>query len=122
MLTTTIKKSVFLAGILLFTGCGDTYEKSLQETKGLSSADLGAGANLFTSKGCSGCHGVDAGTSALGISRVIADIATERDVQNALYALRAQVENRDAIMLNEAKDLTDQEIIDLSNYIYFQRH
>ena len=107
--------------MLVYTGCGETYEASLEELSELS-ADLGAGADLFTSKGCTGCHGVDGGTSALGVSRIIVDIETERDVQNALYALRAQVPRRDPIMLNEAKDLGDQEIIDLSTYIFFQRH
>ena len=107
---------------LLFTGCGETYEESLEEASTTSSADLGAGADLYSSKGCTGCHGVDGGTSALGVSRIIVDIGTERDVQNALYSLRAQVPQRDPIMLNEAKELTDQEIIDLSTYIFFQRH
>ena len=108
--------------MLVYTGCGESYEASLEELSELSSADLSAGANLFASKGCTGCHGVDGGTSALGVSRIIVDIRSERDVQNALYALRAQVQRRDPIMLNEAKDLSDQEIIDLSTYIFFQRH
>ena len=108
--------------MLVYTGCGESYEASLEELSERSSADLSAGANLFASKGCAGCHGVDGGTSALGVSRIIVDIRSERDVQNALYALRAQVPRRDPIMLNEAKDLGDQEIIDLSTYIFFQRH
>ena len=62
------------------------------------------------------------GTSALGVSRIIVDIETEQYVQNALYSLRAQVPNRDPIMLNEAQYLSDQEILDLSTYIFFQRH
>jgi len=123
MKLTTVKTYVLLVGVALFyAGCGDTYEASLEEVSATSSADLGAGATLFDAKGCTGCHGVDGGTSALGISRIIVDIGTERDVQNALYSLRAQVPNRDPIMLNEAKDLSNQEILDLSTYIFFQRH
>ena len=119
----TVKTYVLLVGVALFyAGCGDTYEASLEEVSALTLADLGAGAALFDAKGCTGCHGVDGGTSALGVSRIIVDIETERDVQNALYSLQSQVPNRDPIMLNEAKDLSDQEIIDLSSYIFFQRH
>ena len=113
---------IFLLISLLYTGCGETYEESLKKSSLLSSADLGEGANLFSSKGCTGCHGIGGGISALGVSRIIVDITTERDVQNALYTLRAQTVGRNSIMLDVAKDLTDQEIIDLSTYIFFQRH
>jgi len=117
----TIKTVLLLSifSILFLTGCGGSYNEAKQK---LDTADLGAGSTIFSSKGCTGCHGVDGGLEALGVSRVIADIATERDVESALYSLRAQIPQRDPIMLNEAKDLTDQEILDLSIYIFSLRH
>jgi len=121
-----MKKNITLLTLslisILFIGCGDTYQASSDAQSSVQSPNLSAGADLYASKGCSGCHGVDGGTSALGVSRIIVDIASERDVQNALYSLRAQVPQRDAIMLAQAQDLSNQEILDLATYIYFQRH
>ncbi len=108
--------------VLFITGCGDTYQDTLQNEGVVANADLSQGADLYATKGCANCHGIDGGLEALGVSRVIVDITTERDVQNALYTLREAASGRDSRMIEQAKDLTSQEIVDLSTYIYFQRH
>jgi cytochrome c553 len=123
MIKKLLQTIAFTASItILFTACGDNYKDSLTESGLKGTSDQSTGALLFEQNGCTGCHGVDAGTSALGKSRIIADIASQKDVQNALYSLRAQTPGFDPIMLAQAKNLGDQEILDLASYIFSLRH
>ncbi|MBT5933837.1 c-type cytochrome [Sulfurimonas sp.] len=106
--------SIFLA--LMVSGCGDSFEESKKSIP-VASVDVSAGATLFSNKNCAGCHGAD-GTTIPGAGiRTIVSIDTERDIQNALYSLRADVDGRSNTMTGIAAGLTDQEILDLSSYI-----
>lgn len=110
-------KTIYLASILTFllTGCGN-YQESLQSAN-TKNADTNAGFTVFSEHKCATCHGIDGRTSALGISRIIVDIATVRDIENALFALKSGEADREEIMKMQASVLSTQEIIDVAAYL-----
>ncbi len=105
-----------LLSMAFFIGCNN-HKDALSETSNLSS-NVQEGAQLYEMKGCTSCHGQDGKTPAFGESRLISQFDTQKDIENALFALRANAPGRNAIMVKGASNLTDQEILDLSSYIY----
>lgn len=99
----------------LMGGCG-TYEDALKQVP-LLEADAEAGRAVYAQYGCAGCHGEDGSVMALGVSRIIAEIATQRDIENALFALRAPDALRDDVMKGVALGLTPQEMTDVAAFI-----
>lgn len=110
-----IAAALLSASLILFSGCNDYDDALAQANK--QEADINAGLTVFTSHNCAACHGDDAGTSALGISRIIAAIDTPRDIENALFTLKAAEADREAIMQQQAQSLSTQEILDVAAYI-----
>jgi len=107
----------FSLAALLFTGCNpNTYEDALNEAPKLE-GNLLAGQTAYQTYNCASCHGEDASTSALGMSRIISQIDTIRDIENSLLALQYPLSARSSIMKDIASKLNDQEVIDLSTYI-----
>jgi len=102
--------------VLAFSGCGDSFEES-KKGEPVASVDVSTGATLYSNKGCTGCHGADGTSIPGGGVRTIVSIDTERDIQNALYTLRAGVAGRSTTMTGIAAGLTDQEVLDLSSYV-----
>lgn len=113
VLISTVLFSILVMTIL--TACG-TYQDALDDVPVLD-ADSEAGREVFTTYGCAGCHGADGGTMALGVSRVIAQIDTPRDIENALFALQAEASDRDNRMKPYARGLSPQEIVDVAAFI-----
>ena len=103
-------------GALCMSGC-NSYTEALEEAPVLS-GDILAGAKVFERVGCGGCHGEDAQSSALGVSRIIAQIDTSRDIENALYALQSPTSDRNSVMKNVAADLSAQDIVDVAQYVH----
>lgn len=101
--------------LLTFNGCNN-YQDELNKTNA-SSGNIQAGLNVFNQFACANCHGADGKTPALGVSRIITDISTIRDVENALFALKSTDSSRNQIMKDEAAKLSKQDIIDLAAYI-----
>lgn len=100
---------------LLLSGCNN-YEEALKEAPVLS-ANINAGLAVFEKYNCASCHGQDARTSALGVSRIIPEIDTARDVENALYALQSLTSDRHPVMKGVAANLNSQEIVDVASYV-----
>lgn len=113
VLIPTLLFSILVMTIL--TACG-TYEETLNDVPVLD-ANVDAGRDIFSANGCSGCHGADGGTMALGVSRIIAQIDTQRDIENALFALQSDASDRDARMKPYAQALSPQEIVDVAAFI-----
>lgn len=108
-------KSYTLALLLILTGCG-TYDDALNDVPP-QAADTEAGRTAYAAHNCATCHGDDGRTPALGVSRIIADIDTPRDVENALFAIQAPDSVRHAAMKSVAAQLNAQEIVDLAAYV-----
>jgi len=107
--------------VLLLTGCKpNTYDEALAEAP-LIEGNVAAGQLVWDAKACASCHGPDGKTAAGGISRIIPDIGLPRDIENSLIALSYPLSDRDAVMKDIASGLGDQEVIDLSEYIYSLR-
>lgn len=109
------KSTLTLMTFLLLAGCGD-YNSSLNEAP-LLDADSGAGKTVFDTYNCAVCHGEDGSVMALGVSRIITQIDTVRDIENALYTLQSQPSDRDQRMKDIAQELTPQEIVDVAAYV-----
>ncbi|MCH9812460.1 MAG: c-type cytochrome [Epsilonproteobacteria bacterium] len=102
--------------MIVLSGCDQADDHKTNVTN--SSGDSTQGATLFAQYNCSGCHGADGKTPALGVSRIIADIKDVRDVENALFTLRdAPTAQRDINMINAASSLSDEDITSLSAFI-----
>ncbi len=108
-------KITILMTLLLVSGCG-TYDDALNDLPILD-ANTEAGKDVYATYNCAGCHGNDGRTEALGVSRIIVDIDTERDIQNALYTLQSVTSDRDTRMKGIAQQLSSQEIIDVAAYV-----
>ena len=109
-------KTVFsFLWIVMLSGC-DSYSENIQNSPTLS-ADIRKGAKVFERVGCGACHGDNAQISALGVSRIIAQIGTARDIENALNTLQIPTSNRHNAMKNIAKELSEQDIIDVALYV-----
>ena len=100
----------------IFSGC-NSYDDEL-EVNASQSANLQDGRVVYESIGCGACHGSDAQTSALGVSRIIAQFDTERDIQNALFYLKSNGKDRNSIMVDIAQGLNEQMILDVSTYVH----
>ena len=109
------KSTLTLMTFLLLAGCGD-YNSALNEAPVLD-ANAGAGKTVFDAYNCAACHGEDGSIMALGVSRIITQIDTARDIENALYALQSQASDRDQRMKDIAQELSAQEIVDVAAYI-----
>jgi len=103
---------------LLIAGCNpNTHEDAINEAPILQANSL-AGKIVWDSNNCASCHGEDGSISALALSRVISQITEVRDIENALIALSYPNSNRNPIMKDIAVTLTDQEVLDLSEFIF----
>lgn len=103
--------------LVMFSGC-DQYDAADAQRFANQDANAAEGSRLFASYGCTGCHGNDARTPALGISRIIADIDTARDVENALFTLKYHpAPDRANQMVGIASGLNDDDIRSLAAFI-----
>ena len=78
------------------------------------------GRTIFTNPAkCARCHGADGQTKPLGIDNVIAKYGDAKLITQKLKDMRdnGNPNNRDSIMVNIAKGLSDEAIIDLSAFI-----
>jgi len=98
------------------SGCNN-YSDELKEAPVLS-GNAQAGAKVFDRIGCGGCHGEDAQTSALGVSRIIAQIDKVRDIENALYTMQSLTSDRHEVMKGIASNLNSQDIVDVAQYVH----
>ena len=103
--------------VIMLVGCGEQYQNISEQSALLSDANVLAGKEVFENFGCIGCHGDDARTSALGVSRIIAEIETKRDIENALFTLKNEESDRKSIMKDQAQALSTQNILDVAAYI-----
>ena len=116
-----MKTLVYLSVILFLIGCDSNTFEEAQANAPLLAANAVAGEKVWDRVGCASCHGPDGQTSALGISRIIPQIGEARDIENALIALAKPGIDRDPNMTAIAENLTDQEIIDLSEFVFSLR-
>jgi len=106
---------------LLFLGCGpNTHDEARTEAPVLQASAI-EGERLWNLKNCASCHADDGSSSALGVSRIIPEIGLPRDIENALVTLKHPTSTRVGIMKEIASELSDQNILDLSEYIYTLR-
>lgn len=115
-----MRKFILGAGLsillLAFGGCDDYSDEAA--TQASDNAGLATeGAQLYEAYDCVVCHGNDGRISALGVSRIIADIDDVRDVQNALYALKFPAPERHEAMVSVASGLDDEDIAKLSAFV-----
>lgn len=101
--------------LLSLTGCNN-YSDQLKEAPVIT-GNTEAGKSVYETYSCAACHGNDGQTSALGVSRIIADIDDKRDIENALYALQSLTSDRHEAMKSVAAGLNSQEIVDVAAYI-----
>ena len=108
-------KRYLLSAIMMslsFTACNQASDIQTNNTS------TQEGATRYSTLGCNACHGDDGKTAALGVSRIISDIDDARDIQNALYTLKhATTAQRDATMVGIATNLSDEDILILSDFI-----
>ena len=107
--------SIFIM-LAIFSGCNN-YEDELNQNS-TQDANLQDGKLVFETVGCGGCHGGDAQTSALGVSRIIAQIDTKRDIENALYYLKTNGAGRNSAMVDVAQGLNEQMMLDVAAYVH----
>lgn len=110
-----MKTPMIILTLAFLAGCG-TYQDSLDNVP-LLAADAEAGRAVFELYNCAVCHGADGQSMAPAGSRIIAQIDTQRDIENALYALQASASNRNDTMKAIASGLSSQEIVDVAAFI-----
>ena len=89
----------------------------------LAAGDAANGKNVALAKGCAGCHGVDGNSPAPTWPNIAGQ--GEKYLVNQLMAFRDNDVNKsgraNAVMYGFAKDLSDQEIADISAYFASQK-
>lgn len=84
----------------------------------LIAADIGAGKIEFEKK-CVSCHGKNAERKALGISRVIANITSEKEILKLLSNIKkdGKKSEKNMAMVNAVINLSKQDFSNLAAYI-----
>jgi|SaaInl8_200m_RNA_FD_contig_31_12390_length_1202_multi_3_in_0_out_0_1 cytochrome c553 len=118
-----------ISALILLNGCNKASdEKAIQSTTSTNTTVTGdaiAGKTLFDTT-CSNCHTSATNYIAYNISRPLADIATQKDIINALYTLKYASANatpsRHADMMGVANGLSNTDIINVSAHFYSLKH
>lgn len=89
---------------------------TVDEGEPVATGDVAKGQARFA-QGCNNCHGDDGRTSALGVSRIIADIDDAAVVKDLLTYLKNDGTGKHSAMVGVAQGLSDEEIDNLSAFI-----